>query len=57
MSTKLMISALRRGKNGKQILSILDNLIGDVSQSVDSSTAQLPDPGYIITWDGRQVVF
>ena len=38
MNTKLMISALRQGKDGNQLLSILDAITSD---SVDSSPLEV----------------
>ena len=38
MNTKLMISALRQGRDGNQILSILDAITSD---SVDSSPVEV----------------
>jgi hypothetical protein len=61
MSIKEQIKALRRGKNGNDILSILNAITGDFKElSTDKELvigAILPDPGYIITYDGRQVSF
>lgn len=57
MTKDVMISMLRRGKNGEAILRILDRLTGDESTTVSTIEAEMPDPGYIITWDGRQVAF
>lgn len=54
MPIKEQIKALRRGNTGSEILSILNNITGnrEVSQS-----EEIAAPGYIMTWDGRQVVF
>lgn len=61
MPIKEQIKALRRGKNGNDILTILNAITGDFKElSNEKETvigAILPDSGYIITWDGRQVVF
>jgi hypothetical protein len=57
MTTKEQIQSLRRGKTGADILSILDSLAGDTKQSEYVVNATLDQSGYIITWDGRQVIF
>jgi len=57
MTKDVMISMLRRGKNGEAILRILDGFMGDEPTTVSTIEAEMPDPGYIITWDGRQVAF
>ena len=40
MSTELMVSALRRGQNGNEILAILDAITGDGDSSTETATAQ-----------------
>ena len=57
MTQKEKIDALRKGKTGAQILRILDNLHGVKITTISTTTEAIPDPGYIITWDGRQVAF
>lgn len=57
MSQKEKIEALRKGKTGNQILRILDSLHGIKITTISTTTEAIPDPGYIITWDGRQVAF
>ena len=61
MSIKEQITALRRGKNGADILRILNAIAGDFEElSNEKETvigAMIPDSGYITTWDGRQVAF
>ena len=57
MTQKDKIEALRKGKTGNQILRILDNLYGIKITTISTTTEAIPDPGYIITWDGRQVAF
>ena len=61
MTIKEQITALRRGKNGNDILTILNAITGNFEElSNEKETvigAIIPDPGYIITWDGRQVAF
>jgi len=58
MSIKDQIKALRRGSNGAEILRILNNITGESEQSEYVVTATIePETGYIVTWDGRQVVF
>jgi hypothetical protein len=39
MSKQLLISMLRKGSNGEQILSILDAITGDTVTVADSETA------------------
>jgi len=57
MTQKQKIEALRKGKTGTQILRILDSLHGIKITTISMSSDPIPDPGYIITWDGRQVAF
>lgn len=65
MTLQDQIAALRAGKTGEQILAILDMLAGNVEPQTVAETTTisnaldgvLPDPGYITTWDGRQVAF
>jgi hypothetical protein len=57
MTTKEQIKSLRRGKTGADILSILDSLAGGTKQTEYVVSATLDESGYIITWDGRKVVF
>lgn len=61
MTAKDQIKALRRGNNGAEILNILNAITGnfqDLSNDKETVVAAiLPDPGYFITWDGRQVQF
>ena len=57
MTQKDKIEALRKGKTGNQILRILDSLHGIKITTISTTTEAIPDPGYIITWDGRQVAF
>ena len=57
MTQKDKIAELRKGKTGTQILRILDSLYGIKITTISTVSEPIPDPGYIITWDGRQVAF
>ena len=43
MSTQLMISALRRGQNGEQILDILDAITSQPQQVEETNTPTLEE--------------
>ena len=66
MTKDVMISMLRQGKTGGDILRILDTLAGDVQSEVmetvtaisDTIAEKMPSPGNIIVdVYGREVVF
>jgi hypothetical protein len=66
MTKDVMISMLRQGKTGEQILQILDTIANDVQAEVmetvtaisDTIAEKMPAPGNIIVdVYGREVVF
>ena len=57
MTKKEQITALRRGNNGSEILRILNTITGETRTTMSTSSEPIPDPGYIMTWDGRMVAF
>jgi hypothetical protein len=47
MSAELMISALRRGQNGNEILAILDAITGDDSDAQTETVSAQPTSEWI----------
>lgn len=61
MTIDEQIKALKRGNTGDEILTILNAVTGSFKELSNDKelviAAALPDPGYFIMADGRQVVF
>lgn len=52
-----MISMLRKGKTGDQILNILDSIAGVDTEKETVFAAIMPSAGMILDWQGNEVVF
>jgi len=57
MTTNLMISLLRKGKTGDQILNILDSIAGVDTEKETVFAAVVPSSGMILDWQGNEVTF
>lgn len=57
MSTELMISMLRKGNTGAEILNILDAIAGVDDEKETVIAAIMPSAGMILNHRGEEVVF
>ena len=57
MTTNLMISMLRKGKTGDQILNILDAISGVDEEKETVIAAIMPSSSMILDWQGNEVTF
>lgn len=57
MTTELMISMLRKGNTGAEILNILDAITSVDEEKETVIAAIMPSAGMILDHQGREVVF
>jgi hypothetical protein len=57
MTSNLMISALRQGNNGAEILNILDAITSVDTEKETVVAAVMPSTGMILDFNGNEVVF
>lgn len=57
MTKELMLSMLRKGTNGIEILNILDAITGVDNEKETVAFAMMPSKGMILNHKGEEVVF
>ena len=57
MTSKLMISMLRKGKTGDEILNILDSISSVDTEKETVLAVSMPSSGMILDWQGNEVTF
>lgn len=57
MTSNLMISMLRKGKTGDQILNILDSITSVDTEKETVIAVCMPSSGMILDWQGNEVTF